>query len=71
MIDPIVDTYASLDCVNEDDVILSLFPELFGFVCDLKVELDTSMGELFCPNSGYNCPLVASNCNNHSDAMST
>jgi hypothetical protein len=36
MIDPIVDTYASLDCVNEDDVILSLFPELFGFVCDLN-----------------------------------
>jgi hypothetical protein len=32
------------------EVILSLFPELFGFICDLKVELDASMDELFCPN---------------------
>jgi hypothetical protein len=59
MIEPIVDTNASLDCANEDDVILSLFPELFGFICDLKAELDTSMDELFWPDSGYNCPSVA------------
>jgi hypothetical protein len=59
MIEPIVDTNASLDCANEDDVILSLFPELFGFVCDLKAELDTSIDELFWPDSGYNCPSVA------------
>jgi hypothetical protein len=49
----------SLDCVNEDDVISSLFSELFGFICDLKAELDDSMDELFQPNSGYNCPLIA------------
>jgi hypothetical protein len=54
-----VDTNASLDCANEDDVILSLFPELFDFVCDLELELDTSMDELFQPNSSYNCPLLA------------
>jgi hypothetical protein len=59
MIDPIVGTNASLDCVNGDDVILSLFPELFGFICDLKAELDASMDDLFQPNSGYNCPSVA------------
>jgi hypothetical protein len=59
MTEPIVDTNASLDCANEDDVMLSLFPELFGFVCDLEAELDASMDELFSPNSGYNCPLVA------------
>jgi hypothetical protein len=60
MTEPIVDTHASLDCANEDDVILSLFPELFEFVCDLKAELDASMDEeLFQPNSGYNCPSVA------------
>ena len=54
-----MDTNDSLECTNEDGVILSLFPELFGFICDLKAELDTSMDELFQPNSGYNCPLVA------------
>jgi hypothetical protein len=58
MTEPIVDTNASLDCANEDYVILSLFPELFEFVCDLKLELDTSMDELFWPNSDFNCPLV-------------
>jgi hypothetical protein len=54
-----VDTNDSLDCTNEDEVILSLFPEIFGFVCDLKVELDARMDELLWPNSGYNCLLVA------------
>jgi hypothetical protein len=59
MTEPIVDTNASHDCVNEDNVILSLFAELFEFVCDLQLELDASMDELFRPNSGYNCPLAA------------
>jgi hypothetical protein len=59
MTEPIVDTNSSLDCVNEDDVILSLFPDVFEFVCDLKLELDATMDELFWPNSGYNCPSVA------------
>jgi hypothetical protein len=35
MTEPIVDTNASHDCANEDNVILSFFPELFEFVCDL------------------------------------
>jgi hypothetical protein len=57
--EPTVDTYDSLlDCTNDDEVILSLFPELLEFVCDLESELDASMDELFWPNSGYNCPLV-------------
>jgi hypothetical protein len=36
------------DCTNGDDeVILSLFPELFEFVSDLESELETSIDEVF------------------------
>jgi hypothetical protein len=42
-----VDTNDSLDCTNEDKVILFIFPELFAFVSDLESELDTSMDEVF------------------------
>jgi hypothetical protein len=45
-------------CTNDDEVILSLFPELFEFVSDLESELETSMDEVFRLNSGY-FPLVA------------
>jgi hypothetical protein len=41
------------------------------WICDLEVELDTTINELFGPNSGYNCPLVATAATNHADAMST
>jgi hypothetical protein len=34
--EPTVDTNDSLDCTNEDDIILFLFPELFAFVSDLE-----------------------------------
>jgi hypothetical protein len=44
---PTVDTNDSLDCTNQDDIILALFPELFACVSDLKSELDTSMDEVF------------------------
>ncbi len=57
--EPTVDTNDSLDCTNENEVLLSLFSKLFGLICDLGAELDASMDELFQPNSGYNCPLVA------------
>jgi hypothetical protein len=33
--EPTVDTNDSLDCTNEDEVILILYPELFAFVSDL------------------------------------
>jgi hypothetical protein len=33
---PIVGTNNSLDCTNDDEVILSLFQELFGFFSDLE-----------------------------------
>jgi hypothetical protein len=47
------------DCTNGDDeVILSLFPELFEFVSDLESELETSIYEVFRLNSDY-CSLVA------------
>jgi hypothetical protein len=54
-----VDTKYSLDCTNEDDVILSLFPELFAFVSDLESVLDTSMDEVFRQDLDCSCLLVA------------
>jgi hypothetical protein len=42
-----VDTNDSLDCTNEDKVILFIFPELFAFVSDLESEFDPSMDEVF------------------------
>jgi hypothetical protein len=56
--EPTVDTNDSLDCTNDDEVTLSLFPELFQFVSDLESELEASMDEVFWFDSGY-CPLVA------------
>jgi hypothetical protein len=56
---PTVDTNDSLDCTNDDEVILSLFPELFEFFSDLESELEASMDKVFRLNSDY-CPLVAS-----------
>jgi hypothetical protein len=53
-----VDTNDSLDCTNQDDIILVLFPELFAFVSDLKSELDTSMDEVFRLDSDCSCPLL-------------
>jgi hypothetical protein len=53
-----VDTNDSLDCTNENEIILFLFPELYAFVSYLESELDTSMDEVFRLNSDY-CPLVA------------
>jgi hypothetical protein len=53
-----VDTNDSLDCTNDDEVILSLLPEIFGFISDLESELDASMEEVFRLNSDY-CPSVA------------
>jgi hypothetical protein len=44
---PTADTNDSLDCTNDDEVILSLFPELFDFASDLKSELEASMDEVF------------------------
>jgi hypothetical protein len=57
--EPTADTYDSLDCTNEDDVILFLFPELFAFVSDLESELDTSMDEVFRQDLDCSCLLVA------------
>jgi hypothetical protein len=56
---PTVDTNDFLDCTDDDEVILSLFPELFKFVSDLESELEASMDEVFIFNSDYNCLLVA------------
>jgi hypothetical protein len=42
----------SLDSTN-DEVILSLFPDLFECVSDLESELETSMNEVFRFDSGY------------------
>jgi hypothetical protein len=67
---PTVDTNDSLDCTNYDKVILTLFPQLFEFVSDLKSELEASMDEVFRLNSDY-CPLVAASCTNHSIVKST
>jgi hypothetical protein len=53
-----VDTNDSLDCTNDDEVILSLFPELIEFVSDLESELETSMDKGFRFDSGY-LPSVA------------
>jgi hypothetical protein len=53
-----VDTNDSFDCTNDDEVILSLFPELIEFVSDLESELEASMDEAFRLNSDY-CPSVA------------
>jgi tetrahydromethanopterin S-methyltransferase subunit B len=49
-----VDSNDSLDCTNDNEVILSLFSELFEFVSDLESELEASMDGL----DPY-CPLVA------------
>jgi hypothetical protein len=56
--EPTVDNNDSLDCTNEDEVILFLFPELFAFVSDLESELDTSMDEKFRLDLDCSCPLV-------------
>jgi hypothetical protein len=56
--EPTVDTDDSLDCTNDNEVILSLFPELFGFVSDLESELDASMEEVFRLDSDCSCPSV-------------
>jgi hypothetical protein len=56
--EPTVDTNDSLDCTNEDDIILFLFPELFACVSDLESELDTSMDDVFRLDSDCSCPLV-------------
>jgi hypothetical protein len=56
--EPTVDINDSLDCTNEDDVILFSFSELFAFVSDLESELDTSMEEVVRLNLDY-CPSVA------------
>ncbi len=56
--EPTVDTNDSFDCTNDDEVILSLFPELIEFVSDLESELEASMDEAFRLNSDY-CPSVA------------
>jgi hypothetical protein len=42
-----VGTIDSLDYTNDDEVIFSLFPELFEFISDLESELDASMDEVF------------------------
>jgi hypothetical protein len=53
-----VDTNDSLDCTNDDEVILPLlFPEIFEFVSDVESELEASM-DVFRLNSDY-CPSVA------------
>jgi hypothetical protein len=57
--------------MSEDEVILSLFPESFEFICDLKSELEASMDELFWLDSNYNWLSFGSNCTNQSDATST
>jgi hypothetical protein len=55
-----------------NEVILSLFPELFEFVSDLESELEANMDEVFRFDSDYYCPSsVASNGTIHSDAKST
>jgi hypothetical protein len=53
-----VDTIDSLDYTDDDEVILSLFPELFEFVSDLESELEATMDKVLRLNSDY-CPLVA------------
>jgi hypothetical protein len=53
-----MDTNDSLDCTNEDDIILFLFPELFAFVSDLESELDTSLDEVFRFDLECSCPSV-------------
>jgi hypothetical protein len=55
---PTVDTNDSLDCTNANEVILSIFPELFEFVSDLVSESETSMAKVSRLNSDY-CTLVA------------
>jgi hypothetical protein len=49
-IEPTVDTDDSLDYTNDDEVILSLFPELFGFVSDLESELVRLDSDCSCPS---------------------
>jgi hypothetical protein len=50
---------------------LSLFAELFEFVCDLELEMEVSMDEL-AVLAQFRLQLpFGSNCTNHSDAMST
>jgi hypothetical protein len=56
--EPTVDTNNSLDCTNDDEVILTLCPELFEFTSDLESELEANMDEVFRFDSGY-CPSVA------------
>jgi hypothetical protein len=57
--EPTMDTNDSpLDCTNDVEVILSLFPELLKFVSDLESELEASMYKVFRLNSDY-CSLVA------------
>jgi hypothetical protein len=53
-----MDTNDSLCCTNDDEVILSSFPESLEFVSDLELELEASMDEVFRFDSGY-CPSVA------------
>jgi hypothetical protein len=59
--EPTVDTNDSLDCTNEDEVILFLFPEIFAFVSDLESELDARMEEVFrlwiAPPFGTTLPI--------------
>ncbi len=56
--------YSWLPCLavpvatNDDEIVLSIFPELFAFVSDLESDLDTSMDELFRLDSGCCCPPV-------------
>jgi hypothetical protein len=58
--EPTVDTNDSLDCTNDDEVILSLYLESFDFVCsDLESELEANMDEVFRFHSDYYCHLVA------------
>jgi hypothetical protein len=60
-----VDASDSLDCTNDDKVILSSFPELFEFVSDLESELDASMDEVLRLDLDY------FGSTNHSDTKST
>jgi hypothetical protein len=60
MIAPIVGTNASLYFVNKDDVISSLFPELFGFVCDLKAELEACIDKIHSLMYIHTCPVLMS-----------
>jgi hypothetical protein len=67
-----VDINDSLDCTNEDDIILFLaIPRVICIVSDLESELDTSKGGGIFFKTNFRLLPFSSNCTNHSNTKST